>query len=173
MAKKRENKFLSFIVVVVLIVFAGVIYIVVSSGNLYKNTPNNQQPSSQIYKSKNLKFSISVSANWQVQEDITFVDLISNKGKINISRIATNFNSVKDYLQDFDLKRSISIKKENEIKINNKESISRIEIFNGGPINKQKVYYVYTDNWVYAISTTPESLFDDLDKIAQSFKYGP
>ena len=173
MAKKREHKFLNFISVVIILIFVGAIFMALGSGNLYKNTSSNQQSSSQIYRSKTLKFIISASPNWQLQEEITFVDLLSNEGKINISRIATNFSNVTDYLKDFDIKRNIVVETENKLSIYDRESVSRIEIFHGGPINKQKVYYIYVDNWVYSLSTYSEPLFGDLDQIAQSFKYTP
>jgi len=127
----------------------------------------------KILKSNSLKMSVLVPSNYQTEEQITFVNLIAEKGKINISRIATNFNDITSYLKDFDSKRKITVASESYGSILDVNYVSRVEDFGDGPIEKQKVYFIYVDGWIYALSTSSESLFPALDQIAQSFRYNP
>ena len=179
MAKEKENKNLAYLLTIIAVSFIIAVYFIFRQSNLSQPisynqpTPTNTQSSSQIFSSKKLKFRLQVTDNWQVKEDLTFVNLISEKGKINISRIATNFDTVDTYLKDFDSKRNINVAEVNYLKIDGYNAISRIEVFNAGPITKQKVYFIYIDNWVYSVSTSFPALFPVLDQIAQSFRYTP
>lgn len=172
MTKKRENKFLSFIVVVILIIFVGAIYMVIKSGSLYQNIYNNQSTSSQVYKSKNLKFNMLIPDKSDVLEAQTYVDITINGMLLDVVRNGTNFRSLREYVKDFDTKKRIVIAEENFSTISDYQAISRIEK-NKETGKRQKIYYIYAENWVYSLSTTSEGLFGDLDKIAQSFKYTP
>lgn len=40
-------------------------------------------------------------------------------------------------------------------------------------IGDEKNYFIYVSDSVYSFSTSDKSLYDDLDQIAQSFKYIP
>ena len=134
-------------------------------------SPGNQEL--KTFKSKNIQFAVQVPKNFEVQEKIAYVDLISSVGRINLSRNATNFDSIKDYLNDFDSKREVEVSNEVIINIGAYDSIKRIENFNIGPIDEQNLYFIYVDNWVYSISTSTQSLYPVLDQIAQSFRYIP
>lgn len=175
MAKKRENKFLSFIAVIIIIVFVGAIFVVIKSEDLNHNQyiSNNQPASSQIYKSKSLKLTINVPVGFQVEEKFTAVNLKIDKREIKIDRIGTNFNNIESYLNNLEEKNKIEIADRKKNKINLLDSI---ESMIRHPVSKsrdEKAYFIYADNWVYSLSTSSEELFDDLDQIAQSFKYTP
>lgn len=172
MIQKRENKFLHFIAIIVVVIFVGATIMALGSGNLYKNISNNQQTSNRIYKSKTLKFSLLIPNKSDVVEGQTYVDITINGFLLDIVRNGTNFKSLKEYVKDFDTKKRISVSEEKSSTINGYQSISRIEE-NIATSKKQKIYYVHVDNWVYSLSTSSEELFDDLDQIAQSFKYTP
>ena len=167
MAKKRENKFLSFIAIIIVILFAGVIYIVVNSGNLYKNTSNIQPTSNQIYKSKNLKFSVTIPSKFKVDEKFSRVTLGSDKGNIYIEKSGTNLDDIDDYVKDLDIKNnSVTLNKE-KLYVNELQAIS-------GIVGGQKYYFIYADKWtIFTLFTDSSQLSSDLDKIAQSFKYTP
>lgn len=159
-----------------MLLFGVVIYLVVNTNKTYApqtNTTLNAEEQSKIIKVDTLKMSVSAPKNYRTEEQITFVDLISEKGKINISRIATNLNDIASYLQDFDSKRKIRVSSKSNGRISNLAYVERVEDFDGGPITKQKVYFIYVDGWVYSLSTSSPALFDDLDTIAQSFRYAP
>ena len=128
----------------------------------------------KTFQSKFLKFSILIPKSYETNETLSYVDLIQGQLKINISKNSTNFLKVTDYVNDFDKKRvRLNVKNEKIGNINELESISRLEEFTSGPITQQKIYYFYTDNKVYTISTSSPSLYPDLDQIAQSFHYTP
>ncbi len=142
--------------------------------NQERNFVNKSYPSqSKIFQSRALKLSLQLPKNWNVEEKLTFIDLVSANGKINVSRIATNFNNLSGYLKDFDNKRGLKVSTEESLKISGYDSIKRVEIFKGGSISSQKVYFIYIDGWIYSLSTSSESLYNDLDQIAKSFKYTP
>lgn len=167
MAKKRENKFLSFIVIIVIIIFVSAIYIVLSSGNFYQNTSNNQSASSQIYKSKAMKFTINIPVGFQAEEKFTTLSLKNSKGEILLSRVGTNIVNIDDYLNDLDKKNNSVIFNREKLTINNLPAIR-------GMVGSQKYYFIYAYDWtVFTLLATSESLFGDLDQIAQSFKYTP
>lgn len=143
--------------------------------------PSEKTPSSisanqelKTFQSKLMKFSINVPSDFQIREELTFVDLEKNNAKINISKNSTNENDVNGYVKDFDKKRTgLSIEEEESVKIVNLDSVKRIEKFSAGPITQQKVYYIYTENKVYSISANEKELYDELDQIALSFRYIP
>lgn len=169
---KRKNNIL---------LILGIIAIVIISLTLYLSKYLNKTPQqnsmnfgqTKIFQSKNLNLSLQISNKLQVLEKTTFVNLISQDRIINVSRIATNFDDISSYLKDFDSKRTVKIEQEHKLKINDYPSVDRMELFNNGPVAKQKVYYIYINNWIYSLSTSSESLYDDLDQIAQSFRYTP
>lgn len=133
-------------------------------------SPNNKTD----FVSKEMDFSIKNNANLVVKEYANSIDLYSGNEKINISRIATNFLELKEYLNDFDSKRKLKIEGEKVLEIGNLNVIERFELFEVGPIKEQKIIYILTkDGWVYTISSSSKSLYPFLDQIVQSFEYKP
>lgn len=138
--------------------------------------PQPTNPSSttkRLLISKVLQLSLTIPTNSQIIEKTTFIDIILDKGKINVSRIATNFPDLSGYIKDFDSKRILEVSEEKQLSISGYPSISRIETFAKGPVSKQYVYFIYVNGWIYSLSTTSESLYNDLDQIAKSFRYTP
>jgi hypothetical protein len=128
----------------------------------------------KIFQSKALKFTIKLPTHTTTIEKSTYVDFILVDSKINVSKNNTNFDVLDDYIKDFDsIRKSIKVQNEERLNINGLNAVKRIEFFNLGPINQQKVYYIYNDYAVYSISTTFQPLYPDLDQIAQSFRYTP
>ena len=174
MSKKREHKFLSFVAVVIILIFVGAIFMALGSGNLYKNTSSNQQSSNQTYKSKAMKFSIEVPLKFEIDEKFTEVHLTNNaKEGITISRVGTNFSNIDGYMNDLAIKNKINRENITKVNINGLNGIYGLIKYPGGHVMGEKTYYIYVENWVYYISTSSEGLFGDLDQIARSFKYTP
>jgi len=97
----------------------------------------------------------------------------------NIISVIRNYDpigngSLGEYLDYADSKNEIkSTSGKKELVINGYQAASRNEVRGG--INK-KAYYIYVsdvDKIVYVFSTKSESLYSDLDQIAQSFRYTP
>jgi len=176
---KKNNILIIFAIVVALVV--GVIFYLkgskissLQSVSQSNNTIVDGREPAKIFKSKTLKMNVLVLPGYEIEEQTTFVNLISSKGKINISRIATNFSDITGYLKDFDSKRKLTVSLESNGRIADFDYVSRVEDFDGGPVSKQKAYFIYVDDgWVYSFSTSTGALFSDLDQIAQSFRYTP
>lgn len=130
-------------------------------------------PATMIVTSKDLKFSVQTPNDWQMNGKNTFVDLNSDNGKIHVTRIATNFDNINDYLNDFDSKRQITVSSQNNTILDVYTTSIRTEQFNGGPIQNQKVYYIFIKGWIYSLSTSAQPLYDELDQVAKTFKYLP
>lgn len=174
MIKTKNNKKIIYLIIVAIAIFAIVLFFKLSAPQTENNTTSTFRDSqNKIISSKFMNFTINVVNDYIINEDQTFIDLVSKNGKINISRISTNFLTIEDYLSDFDQKRKITVDSQEQLSIDSYNAIGRIEIFNGGPISQQKVYFIYVSNWVYALSTSSPELYGDLDQIARSFKYTP
>lgn len=175
MTKKTsyKNKRLYLLIGILFILFISLFWLRVRQNPSYISPQQTQKTSSQKFYSKTLKLEIESPNGYKVEQDDTFIDLITNNGKLNISRIATNYDDISNYVKDFDSKRKIVVREERVLMINDLESITRIEKFLGGSIDEQKVYFIYVNNWVYSLSTSSPALYGDLDTIVQSFKYVP
>ena len=136
------------------------------------STSSPEPENTKTFQSKNLHFSIQVSPNFQIKDDDTSVDLVSSDGQISIVRNGTNFNDLNSYISNFDSKRKLVSSNIKKVTINGFEALSRIVKFTEEGV-EQKSYYIYINNNVYILSTTSESLYDDLDQIANSFQYTP
>lgn len=127
----------------------------------------------KTFQSKNLKFTINIPAYLQIEEKFTTVILKSNNTQIVLSRIATNFENLEDYLNDLSIKNKLVIEDREVKTINNLNSVTANIKASVNRDKNEKVYFIYVDNWIYSLTTDSESLYDDLDQIAQSFKYTP
>lgn len=125
----------------------------------------------KTFESKTMKFSIQSPLKFQIKDNVISVDLQTKEGKITIVRNGTNFNNLKDYLNDFDSKRGLRVSDTKNLEIDMHDSVSRL--VNPQENTEQKSYYIYVNNLVYIFSTKHPALFFDLDQIAQSFKYTP
>lgn len=120
----------------------------------------------KTFQSTILKFSIEIPDRFTVSENSGRVVLSSTEGKIYIDRNGTNFSNIDDYVKDLSSKNKITLMSQERSITNGLESIS-------GIVDADKEYFIYTENWVYLLSTSSKSLYLDLDQIAQSFRYIP
>lgn len=129
-------------------------------------------PQTETLQADNLRFSIQVPQRFQKVIGVAQVTLLVPGGQIAISRTATNFTNLSDYLVDLDAKRRVKITDMTQQQIDGNDAISRIEVYSN--LNQQeKVYDIYADGWVYTFSTSDKALFADLDQIAPTFQYLP
>ena len=141
------------------------------SGNLFNTNSAQYSSQTRTFQSKNLQFSILIPKTAEIKEGQTYVDIKIDQMLVDVTRNGTNFSSLEEYTKDFDAKNSVDINKMEPSIINGYNVISRQETANN---TKHKIYYIFTtDGWVYTLSTSSESLYDDLDQIAQSFRYNP
>jgi hypothetical protein len=107
-----------------------------------------------------------------INEDYNNVSIVTTEGEIRIVRNRTNFTNLEDYITDFDAKRHLIVSDLSRVSIGGYDALSRIVEF---PDEKmiRKVYYIFVDYTVYIFATSSQTLYDDLDQIAQSFQYIP
>lgn len=176
MKKRKTNKNFSVgLLIFAILAFGVIVYLIAvnSQKDKFSSGMYNQQDNTNrftTYESKNLKFSIEVDKNFKIEDTGITVLLKNNDGEISIIRNGTQFSDLSSYLENSGNETSYKIEQMNVLTINNLNAVSRIEETR---ISRYKIYYIYVDNAVYNLSTTSGALFDDLDQIAESFRYTP
>lgn len=170
--KKEINKILIVTLIILLVVFSVLFYKNVLSSDYSKLLNQSQQnPSTNIFSSESLKFRINIPNNFEAEEKLTTVRFTKGTEEILISRVSTNFNNITDYLNDLGNKNNFMFKE--LVRSGDKKTTvlkTTLKFLNG----QEKIeYFIYTDNWVYSLSSSSEALDSNLDQIAQSFKYLP
>lgn len=174
MTKKNKKKISSTLIIfiVVISIIVAILYSRTSKDNapfseLQSNTNiNNQQDTKTFQSSSVMKFSIVSPKNYQIIEDLGSVTINIDGGKILIGRNGTNFTNLQDYIENSRNSLKTRILDKKELTIDGLEAIL-------GKVGAEKYYFIYVDGWVYSLSTSSPALFDDLDTIAQSFRYTP
>lgn len=166
---KKGNSFT--FLLIVLVGLLAILLIAVYFDKVSNNSYNQSQVISnsneaKMYKSKDLKISITVPFNFEIVENLGSLMLRTKDENISIGQNGTNFNNLTDYILYSRNNLQSRMLDRRELTINGLEAAS-------GNVDNEKLYLIYTDYNVYHISTTSQELFDDLDKIAQSFKYTP
>lgn len=131
-------------------------------------------PSSQelkTFQSKIMKFSINTPIKFDSVENLGRATISSPEGKLYIDRNATNFDNLDDYLKDLNNRNKAEILTEEKKTVSDYQASSRSVRFSTGEVQKEIV--IFADGWIYNFFTNEESLYDDLDQIAQSFRYIP
>lgn len=177
--KNKKTKINSPLIIIAVLILIVIVYFITRPSNFsppFSNnypTPTKIQNVNQVYASKTLKFTIIFPSQFKVEERFTTASINSIEGEILLSRVATDFENIEDYLNDLSVKNRIKITNRENIKINSLDGI-RGKIDYAPTTNPTKyAYFVYADNWVYSLSTSSPALFDALDTIAQSFRYTP
>ena len=119
-----------------------------------------------------MKFYIDVPSGFNVQDKGLDFYISNVEGRITVSRNGTNFKTLDEYLNDYDKRQQPTTTDTKKLSISGYDVVSRIISFPEQKI-KQKSYYIYVNGAVFIISTQSESLYSDLDQIAQSFRYSP
>lgn len=125
------------------------------------------------YYSNDVDATVTIPSNWKAVEVITFVSFLTPEGKIELRRNPTNFNTLEEYIRENDSKRGIKGEQERQLTVAEYPAVQRMEEFKGVSASRQKIYYLFVNKWIYTVYSNDQALFDDLDKIAYSFKYTP
>jgi len=175
---KQKGNIPIFLIIIILAAGAAVYFFVKSNMPTFQNLYPSPAPSPtnivalKTFQSRTMKFMIQVPDAFELKDNITDVDLKTPLGKITIVKNGTNFNNLRTYIADFDSKRKLEVNENKWETINDNEALSRLVHFIDSDV-KQKSYYIYSNYNVFIISTTSESLYSDLNQIAQSFRYIP
>ncbi len=172
----KNKKLLLVLILGLVAVFVVVIYLSGFQKN-NKETSSFQSPTptkSQLktFQSKNFDFIVNLPHEFEVKEGLSYIEFHGKGGTIDFGRNdASGDGDLKHFLINFDEKNEIKdISEMRDLKINSFPAISRVEL--RGKIYA-KLFYIYVDDWVYVFSTDSKELYDDLEKIVQSFRYTP
>ena len=130
--------------------------------------PDNVGDQTTARVSSNLKFTVDATNDFEEADTGIIFTLKNNEGEITVIRNGTQFGNLESYLKNLDSGPGYNVQDVDSMKINNLDTVSRVESTSN---NKYKIYYIFVNNAVYNLSTSSESLYDDLDRIAQSFRY--
>lgn len=154
---KNKNKLTIIVAVFLLALFVGFVFKINNNSytSLYDQT-------TREYTSTPLRINFIISSNFQISEGVNSLSIKNSLGEISITRQGTNYSSLNNYLQSLNLK----ITNVKTMQINGYSTLN-------GLIDSKYYYFIYINNWVYAMSTSSPKLYDDLDQIARSFRYTP
>lgn len=169
--KKQKNKI--YILIIILVIFIGVfIFLKKPASQPITNNSIVSTDTSRKFYSKTLKFEIDVPAGFQVEDKYSTILLANSSGNIRIGSIGTNYNNLEEYINDLGKKNKLEFKNKESLTINGLSAIKVIV----HPINNnldETTYFIYSEYSVYHLSTEKPALYNNLDIIAQSFKYTP
>lgn len=149
------------------IVFSVIGYIYIQNIPQSNKKQVSEKKSQEIYKSEPMNFMVNIPDKFQIDQKSTTLILISKGKQIVISRSASGFENIDEYILDLAKKNSYKMINKKEFIINENSAVN----FYSEDI---KYYYIYVEpDWVYSLQTSSPELYDDLDKIAQSFRYTP
>lgn len=139
-----------------------------TQGIINRNTDINQE-----FTSVYLKFNLKIPNNFTGVDEPSRIALATQEGSVYIIRNGTQYKDLDTYLSNFDKNTKLNVIKDEKLLINGYQA--RLRVFDDTDVaqSKEKIYFIFIDNFVYKLSTTYESLFDDLDQVAQSFRYIP
>lgn len=167
--KKKSTKkvHLSFIWTTV-IIFIGVFLI------FYKISPGSSDYIASLpYSSQLLRFQITIPADFQVNEQYTNLSLSRNNEEIIITRTASQFTHLEDYISSLESKNNIKINTLQKLEIDGLNSIKGSIMYTSPENLPEQVFFIFGNGRVYTLSTSSQNLYDELDQIAHSFHYTP
>ena len=158
--KNNKNLFLVTLTVV-LIVFGALI-------------SQSRPEKTKVFRSSSImNFSIEVPTGFKVTESLGSVSILyaGDEGEILIGRSGTNFDSLTEYLNDLNAKNRTRVINSQSETINSYQAFKQTLVNDDLEESNRVTYFIYVDGQVYSISTASESLYDELDQVARSFKY--
>lgn len=152
---KFFKKNLKFILGIAFIIFLAIIYL-----NNFSNSSKYK-----TYNSKSMNISISFPSNSKIEDKFASISITDKSGKkILINRNGTNFNNIDNFVKNSRNNINSRIKDQEKVNINGNDAIV-------GYLDDRKYYFIYANFAVYLLSTSSPELYDELDQIANSFKY--
>lgn len=161
---KQKSNVLFLVIVIAALAIGAVIYYK-SSSSQPESTKSAEQTKT-FQSSSVMKFTIELPINYKANEKFGSVTINTDTRQILIGQNGTNFNNLQDYIKNSRNNLDTRLTNRKNLKINGLDATF-------GFIGEERIYLIYAENTVYSISTKSSSLFDDLDQIAQTFRYTP
>ena len=137
------------------------------------SSPSPTSQELKTFQSKILKFTIQIPMNFNVKDEGSRVTITTPTGNIYISRNGTQFKSLKDFLEDLDVKNKITPVDQEKYMVRDYSAMTRVIKFPGGKPEGERLEYIYVDNAVYIFKAEKKELYETNYQIVQSFKYSP
>ena len=125
--------------------------------NSNENTQSYMAPGEQNYE-------IEIPLEATIEIGTSSTQVVVGENTIVIIRNGTNFTNLDNYLADLDMQNLKDVRSKEPFIIDGYNFVSR-------DLGSAKQYYGYVEGWIYNFSTSSPELYDDLDQIAQSFRY--
>ena len=160
------------VITMIILSFSGYVIYKTNYQKKYKVPPKTNSIDTQVGSTQRnldfstLNFTITAPPSFQVDERITGVLLVNDEGKITVSKSGTDYETLDDYWQFYLDSNNLQDIGEKKLKIDKLDVVS-------AKVYETKIYIIFKEGIVYTLSTESEFLFDDLDQIAQSFRYTP
>lgn len=134
---------------------------------------NTTSSGTKEFKSSDLlDFTVDIPNGNLVTEKQSVVVISSSFGDITVYRNSTEFDNLGDYLKFVEEMNKLGVTARKSLVINGFDAQSSLIGLNNSE-DREKNYSIYVDSQIYVLSTSSEALYDDLDQIAQSFRYTP
>ena len=168
----KKNLLLPLLILGLLAILGFVIYrIFVNSTHDTSNQTITEtfEPSVQSFNefhSDSLNIFLNIPTNFEIQDKLIDVVLRSGEGKIVIGRSGTNYSSLQEYWVNQPQTNKDGISQEKWLTIDGYEAVS-------AQLHNTRLYKIFIDGIIFTIETENPELYDDLEQIAQSFRYTP
>lgn len=154
---------LSIILLFVLLMFTFYRAEMQNNSNLSENTREHISPT--------MNFSISYPAFFELNDNGIEVSLKNEEGEIEIVRNGTTDMKPESILSNFDgMRNPISVISSQNNSLSGYTGILRQEEYPNLGVSK-KTQYIFLPGTMFVLSTSSENLYDELDQVAQSFRY--
>ena len=164
-------------IIIALILFGGYFALKQTKPTYAPSSKQTASPSPKqdlkTFESKLMKFSINIPKNFSAIDEPSRITIKTDNGQIYINRNGTQFSDLDTYLLNFDQNSNLKTSVDEKLTINSYKARERVFQNSDVSASKEKIYFIYVENFVYKISTSSESLYPILDQIAQSFRYTP
>ncbi|MBI2442628.1 MAG: hypothetical protein HYV40_01825 [Candidatus Levybacteria bacterium] len=173
-AKKMSAVFITIIIVIfTLLIFTKFFGTRFYQNSDYINSKVSIEDESAIYSSPTLNINFTLPSGFTPEEQINRVILTSKNGQIVVEKINTNFDNLNNYLVDISKKNNLEVVESDSLMVDG-VSVKKVQVRNPRSNVVESWYLFYPTEWtIYTLSTNSESLYDDLDQIARSFRYIP
>jgi len=167
--KKQKMEIVGLIILVL-----GLSTYVIFRYNSYSTKEVSSPPTSGVnqgaetYNAEGLEISITVEKPVLMDDRPNFLTLTYRDQKIILNRIASDFDTLDEYLTDLFTKNNVTEHSREVVSIDGEQGY---KIKSSIRITEEPIYYVEHEGWVYSFYATSNELSDTVESIQKSLKF--
>ncbi len=165
--KKQPNKIIGLSIFTIILI-AFIIIWFVTSPKTYMQPQEKETIGRESFTSDNLDISFEAQTPVLMKDLLTNVILEYDGREIIISRSASDYQTLDEYLTRLIELNNMNVKRREDITIDGSPGVI---LFTDSQGVDHPTYFVVKNEWVYSMYTIHPELFDDLDNVAKTFKY--